>query len=174
MMTWFRSSVKSVMLAAALAIVMGMPAAYAACSADGVRLIDRLEGRWRGTGTVTPIGGQPERILCRISYAKTRGGQGVRQVINCAGTDYRIEASADVRCNGNSISGLWSENIASNTGRINGRLEGNRLRASFKGPNFEGRLSVNFASRGRHTVTISQFDPAKGRHVPVAEISLRK
>jgi len=174
MMMWFRSSALSVILAAALTVFAGVSVAQAACTAAGIELIDRLEGRWRGTGTVTPIGGQPERILCRISYAKTRGGQGLSQVINCAGTDYRIEASANVRCNGNSISGVWTENIASNTGRISGRLQGNRLRASFKGPNFEGRLSVNFASRGRHSVTISQFDPAKGRYVPVAEISLRK
>jgi len=172
MMMWFRSSAQSVMVAGALVLFAGAPGAHAACSQDGAQLIDRLEGQWRGTGTVTPIGGQPERILCRISYGKTGGG--LRQSINCAGTDYRIKASANVRCNGNSISGLWSENIANNTGRINGQLEGQRLRASFQGPNFEGRLSVNFASRGRHTVTISQFDPAKGRHVPVAEISLRK
>ncbi len=172
MMTWFRSSAPSVMMAAAVALFVGMPAVQAACSSDGAQLIDRLQGQWRGTGTVTPIGGQPERILCRISYGKTAGG--LRQVINCAGTDYRIEASANVRCNGNSISGLWTENIANNTGRISGQLEGQRLRASFSGPNFKGRLSVNFASRGRHTVTISQFDPAKGRHVPVAEISLRQ
>ncbi|RIA55629.1 hypothetical protein [Dichotomicrobium thermohalophilum] len=174
MMTWFRSSALGVFVAAVSVVFVGVPAAQAACTSEGAQLIDRLDGQWRGTGTVTPIGGQPERILCRISYAKTRGGQGLRQVINCAGTDYRIQASANVRCNGNTISGLWTENIANNTGRINGRLEGQRLRASFKGPNFEGRLSVNFASRGRHTVTISQFDPAKGRHVPVAQISLRK
>jgi hypothetical protein len=172
MMTWFRSSAAWAMLVAAFAVFAGTPAAIAACAPDSVRLIERLDGRWRGTGTVTPIGGQPERILCRINYAKT--STGVRQVINCAGTDYRIQASANVRCNGNSISGLWTENIANNTGRISGRLEGQRLRASFEGPNFKGRLSVSFASPGRHTVTISQFDPAKGRHVPVAEISLRK
>ncbi len=173
MMTWFRSSAQGMMLAAIVAVFVGIPAAQAACSPDAVQLIDRLAGQWRGSGTVTPIGArQAERILCRISYTKTANG--VRQVIDCAGTDYRIQASANVRCNGNSISGLWTENIANNTGRINGRLEGQRLRASFEGPNFQGRLSVNFARQGRHTVTISQFDPAKGRHVPVAEISLRK
>ena len=174
MMTWFRFSAPSAMLAAAVAVLAGMPAAQAACEASATKLIDRLKGSWRGSGTVTPIGGQSERILCRVSYAKTRGGHGLRQNINCAGTDYRIKASANVRCNGNSISGVWSENIANNTGRINGRLEGQRLRATFKGPNFEGRLSVNFSNRGRHGVTISQFAPAKGRYVPVAEISLRK
>jgi len=173
MMMWFRFRVFVWVAAVAGMVIVGPSTAHAACAPEGRKLIDRLSGNWRGTGTVTPIGGQPERILCRISYAKT-GGSGVRQNIRCAGTDYRIEASANVRCNGTSISGLWSENIANNTGRISGRLEGQRLRASFKGPNFEGRLSVSFARAGRHTVTISQFDPAKGRHVPVAEVSLRK
>lgn len=173
MMTWFPYRVLKALGAAAFGILVGLPPALAACTSEGTQLINRLDGRWRGAGQVTPIGGQPERILCRISYAKI-GGQGVRQNIECAGTDYRIRATANVRCNGNSISGTWSENIANNTGRINGRLEGQRLRASFEGPNFKGRLSVRFASRGRHTVTISQFDPAKGRHVPVAEMTMRQ
>jgi len=173
MMTWFRSSALKGVFLAALAVFAGIPAAHAACTAEGSSLIERLQGNWRGSGTVTPIGGQPERILCRISYRKT-GGSGVVQTINCAGTDYRIQASANVRCNGNSLSGTWSENIANNTGSISGRLAGQRLRVSFKGPNVEGRLSVDFSTRGRHTVTISQFDPAKGRHVPVAQVSLRK
>ena len=171
---WFRFNVFHGFAAAVLMCAAGASAAQAACSPEGSKLIDRLNGNWRGTGTVTPIGGQPERILCRISYVKTRGGEGVRQTINCAGTDYRIEASANVTCNGNRISGVWTENIASNTGRISGDLSGQKLRASFSGPNFKGRLSVSFANRGRHSVTISQFEPAKGRHVPVAQISLRK
>lgn len=173
MTTWFRFNAFQAVAVAGLALLLGVPAAHAACSPDGAKLIDRLNGNWRGSGTVTPIGGQPERILCRISYAKTRGGNGVRQTIRCAGTDYRIEASANVTCSGERISGVWTENIASNTGRISGRLAGQRLRASFSGPNFKGRLSVSFANRRRHSVTISQFDPAKGRHVPVAQISLR-
>ncbi len=173
MTTWFRFREMAAVAVSALMLLLSGAAAHAACSPEGSKLIERLNGNWRGAGTVTPIGGQPERILCRISYTRT-GGNGVRQTIRCAGTDYRIEASANVTCNGNRISGVWNENIASNTGRINGQLSGQRLRASFQGPNFKGRLSVSFANRGRHTVTISQFDPAKGRHVPVAEISLRK
>lgn len=174
MMTWFPYRVLKALGAAVFGVLVGLPPVLAACTSEGTELIDRLDGRWRGAGEVTPIGGQPERILCQINYAKTGGGQGVRQNIECAGTDYRIRATANVRCNGTNISGTWSENIANNTGRINGRLEGQRLRASFEGPNFKGRLSVRFASRGRHTVTISQFDPAKGRHVPVAEMSMRQ
>lgn len=173
MTTWFRFRVLGAVAASVLILLLGGATAHAACSPEGTKLIERLNGSWRGSGTVTPIGGQPERILCRISYTRT-GGNGVRQNIRCAGTDYRIEATANVTCNGNRISGVWTENIASNTGRINGQLSGQRLRASFQGPNFKGRLSVDFSSAGRHSVTISQFDPAKGRHVPVAQVSLRK
>jgi len=174
MMTWFSSNALRAILAAACVFATAAPAAYAACTSDGMKLIDRLEGRWRGSGTVTPIGGQPERILCRISYVKIQGGHGVRQSINCAGTDYRIRATANVRCNGNRVTGVWNENIASNTGSLSGQFAGSRLRASFEGPNVKGRLSVRFTSSARHTVTISQFDPAKGRHVPVAQVSMRK
>jgi len=174
MMMWFRSSALGATLAAALLLFAGSSAALAACTSEGAQLLSQLAGQWRGSGTVTPIGGQPERILCRISYVTTGGGHGLQQSINCAGTDYRIRATANVKCNGNSVSGIWTENIANNTGRVQGRLEGRRLRASFQGPNFEGRLSVSFSGGGRHTVTISQFDPAKGRHMPVAQVSLSR
>lgn len=174
MKTWYRSRWAGAVLAAFAGAFTFAPVAHAACTSQGTDLIESLEGRWRGSGTVTPLGGQPERILCRVSYDSTRGGHGVRQDINCVGTDYRIQATANVSCNGDRITGTWTERIASNTGSINGSLSGRRLRVSFEGPNFKGRLSVRFTSRSRHSVTISQFDPAKGRHVPVAQISLRR
>lgn len=163
-------------LAAVLfAALIAVPAhAYAECSADGRALIRDLDGAWRGSGTVTPIGGVAERIACRISYSVLRGGNGVRQSIDCAGTDYRIQASSDVTCSGDRVSGVWQEQIANNTGSISGRIAGSRLTTEFMGPNFQGRLAVNFASTSRHAVVISQFSPSAGRHVPVAEISLRR
>jgi hypothetical protein len=174
MTMWYHPRWAGVFVAVVAAAFIFTPVAHAACTSSGSELIQSLEGRWRGNGTVTPIGGQPERILCRVSYDAKSGGHGVRQDIECVGTDYRIKATANVTCNGDRITGTWTERIASNTGSINGSLSGRRLRVSFEGPNFKGRLSVRFSSRSRHAVTISQFDPAKGRHVPVAEISLRR
>jgi hypothetical protein len=164
----------SLMAGIAIALVALPAVVHAACSADGRALIRDLNGAWRGSGTVTPLGGQPERIVCRISYSVLRAGDGILQSIDCAGTDYRIQASSDVTCSGDRVSGLWQERIANNTGSVNGQIAGTRLTTEFKGPNFEGRLAVNFSSKTRHAVVISQFSPSAGRHVPVAEISLMR
>jgi hypothetical protein len=55
-----------------------------------------------------------------------------------------------------------------------GDIGGNFLNLEVSGPNFVGRFAVNFTDEKRHTVTITQFDPAKGRHVPVAVITLTR
>lgn len=177
MTTWFRCKAGAGAAVAlfALALINIIPVqAQAACSQDGIDLIRDLEGRWRGRGTVTPIGGVAERILCRVHYQAQRGGNGVLQTIDCAGTDYRIQAQSNVTCSDSRLKGVWSENIAHNTGTVHGTIRGRKLKISFKGPNFQGRLNVTFSSSRQHSVTISQFDPAKGRHVPVARISLRR
>ena len=53
-----------------------------------------------------PIGGSPEFVSCRISYAMAAADV-INQVIACAGTDYKLEASSQVTCNGNLLEG-WS------------------------------------------------------------------
>lgn len=177
MTTWFRCKVGVVVAVAAAVAAAGgvLPGvAQAACGPEGLQLIRNLEGRWRGHGTVTPIGGVAERILCRVSYATRSRGEGVVQSIDCAGTDYRIRAESSVMCQDSRLMGVWSENLAHNTGTVHGVIRGRRLNISFKGPNFQGRLAVHFASSRQHSVTILQFDPAKGRYVPIARMSLRR
>jgi hypothetical protein len=165
-----RVIVAGLALVASAAIISS--SAQAACEAEAQTLIDNLKGAWRGAGTVQPIGGAKERISCRVDY-KTSGPK-IVQSISCAGTDYKIDAGADVSCNGTSVSGQWNEQIANNTGRIKGSIQGKNLRLEVDGPNFKGRFAVKFTGASRHSLTITQFDPAAGRHVPIAEISLRR
>lgn len=159
---------------ATAAFVFGpaMSTAMAACSADGLQLIKNLNGNWRGSGTVKPIGGADERISCRVGYQGA--GARVSQNITCAGTDYKIEASADVTCDDNKVSGVWSEKVANNTGRVKGQIDGERLSIDVEGANFQGRIAVKVSSAAKHSLTITQFDPGAGRHVPVATVSLSK
>ncbi len=158
--------------AAAFAGVSHGPA-QAACSAAGSQLIKSLSGAWRGNGSVTPLGATSrEPISCRISYSG--GDSRVTQNLICAGTDYKIEASSNVTCSGERVSGSWLEKIANNTGSVTGGIGGNYLNLEVDGPNFKGRFAVNFTSETKHTVTITQFDPALGRHVPVATITLTR
>lgn len=159
-------------LALVASIAVAATSANAACEASAQTLIDSLKGSWRGAGTVQPIGGAKERISCRVNY-KTGGGR-IAQDISCAGTDYKIDAGANVSCNGSKVSGTWNEQIASNTGRVSGNIRGQSLNLEVQGPNFQGRFAVKVANKSSHSLTITQFDPSAGRHVPVATISLRR
>ncbi|WP_088347592.1 MULTISPECIES: hypothetical protein [Rhodomicrobium] len=145
--------------------------AFAACGASGTELIKNLNGAWRGSGTVKPIGGAEERISCRVNYNNS-GGK-VAQKISCAGTDYKFEATANVSCEGDSVSGRWEEKVANNTGSVAGKIGGDRMNIEVDGPNFKGRFAVRVTG-GKQSLTITQFDPGAGRHVPVATVSLSK
>jgi hypothetical protein len=147
--------------------------ALALCSNQGIDLMKSLDGSWRGKGAVTPIGGAPEFISCRISYSM--GGTNViNQMIACAGTDYKIEALSRVTCEGNRVDGMFEEKIAHNTGRVTGSISDSHLTFEADGPSFKGNFNVTFKAAGSHLVAITQFDPAKGRQVPVASIQLSR
>jgi len=150
----------------------GANTAAAACSDQAASLIKKLEGSWRGNGTVKPIGGAQERLSCRVRYQGS--GAKVSQNISCAGSDYRFEANANITCNDDSVSGSWSESVANNTGNASGKISGGeRMNIEVTGPNFSGRIAVQ-VSGPRHTLAITQFDPGAGRHVPIASVSLTK
>jgi hypothetical protein len=153
------------------ALAFGAQGAAAECSEQALSLIKKLDGSWRGSGTVKPIGGSQERISCRVRYRTS--GPKVDQNISCAGTDYRFEAEANVACNDDNISGSWSESVANNTGSASGKISGDRLSIEVTGPNFQGHFNVQVTGT-RHALSITQFDPAAGRNVPVATVSLSK
>ena len=152
-----------------IALALGANGAQAACAEQASSLLKKLDGSWRGSGTVKPIGGQQERLSCRVRYQAS--SDKVAQNISCAGTDYRFEANANVTCNGDSISGSWSESIANNTGSASGKISGDKMNIEVTGPNFQGRIGVQVTG-SRHSLTINQFDPAAGRYVPVASVAL--
>jgi hypothetical protein len=146
--------------------------AAAACSPQAQSLIKNLNGAWRGSGTVKPIGGAEERLSCRVNYVGSTGR--VSQKISCAGTDYKFEASAEVNCEGDAVTGTWTEKVANNTGSVNGSISGDKLNIDVDGPNFKGRFNVKVTGASKHSLTITQFDPAAGRAVPVATVALSR
>jgi hypothetical protein len=147
--------------------------AFAICSSQGLELVRNLNGSWQGRGAVTPIGGAAERISCRITYSSDSDTR-IKQVIACAGTDYKIEASSQVTCVGSLLEGTFEEAVAHNSGIVKGSISGNHLDIEADGPSFKGTFNVLFKGESQHTVTIQQFDPAKGRKVPVASILLSR
>ncbi len=168
----FRNTVCSAAMIAAFAVLLTQPA-FALCSSQGIDLMKSLNGPWKGKGAFTPIGGSVERVSCRVSYAII-GGSVLNQVIACAGTDYKIEASSRVTCEGNRLEGTFEEKIGNNTGRVSGSISGNHLDIDADGPSFKGRFNVKFNGEANHLVAITQFDSAKGRQVPVASLQLTR
>ena len=126
----------------------------------------------RLSGTVKPIGGAEERISCRVNYAGATAH--VSQKISCAGTDYKFEASAEVNCSGDAVSGNWTEKVANNTGGVNGTISGDKLNIEVDRPNFKGRFAIKVTGSSKQSLTITQFDPGAGRYVAVATIALSR
>ncbi len=157
---------------AALAALYASPAS-ALCTSQGLDLMRNLNGHWRGKGAVTPIGGSPEFVTCRISYAIAGPGV-IDQEIACAGTDYKIEAASRVACNGNLLEGAFEEKAGHTTGRVSGTISGNNLFIEADSPGFKGNFRVIFKSETDHLVSITQADYATGRQIPVASIKLTR
>ncbi|MGA7324566.1 MAG: hypothetical protein WBX25_08820 [Rhodomicrobium sp.] len=145
----------------------------AMCSSQGLDLMRNLNGLWRGKGAVTPIGGSPEFVSCRISYTMV-AADAIQQEIACAGTDYKIEASSRVTCYGNRVDGAFEEKTGHSTGHVTGEISGNYLFIEADSPGFKGNFKVLFKSETDHLVSITQADYATGRQVPVASIKLTR
>jgi hypothetical protein len=158
--------------AAALALLPGAPAS-AICSSQGLDLMRNLNGPWRGKGVVTPIGGSPEFVSCRISYSMASADV-INQVIACAGTDYKLEASSQVTCDGNRLEGWFEDRGAHSTGHVSGDISGSNLFIEADSPSFKGNFKVTFKSETDHLVSITQADHALGRQIPVASIKLTR
>jgi hypothetical protein len=156
----------------ALAVLSAKPA-FSLCTTQGLDLMRSLNGSWRGRGAVAPIGGSPEFVSCRISYSMI-GPDVINQVIACAGTDYKIEASSRVRCDGNRLEGAFEENIGHSTGHVSGTITGNSLFIEAESPSFKGNFKVIFKSESDHLVAITQADYATGRQIHVASIKLTR
>lgn len=161
-----------IIVALSIGAISASPA-FALCTSQGLDLMRNLNGPWRGKGAVTPIGGSPEFVSCRISYSMV-GADVINQIIACAGTDYKIEATSRVTCDGNRLEGSFEEKLGNNTGRVSGSISGNHLTIEADGPSFKGNFNVTFKGEANHLVSITQFDSAKGRQVPVASIQLSR
>lgn len=144
-------------------------------SAASANAFNKLKGSWRGGGIVSPVGGASEKVACRVRYGVA--GASVTQSITCAGTDYRISASAKLRLSSTKskgkVSGSWKESNFNVGGGANGSFSSNRINVFISGDKFSGRMTINVRGRS-HTVSITQFDAGSGRYTNMANISLRR
>jgi hypothetical protein len=158
---------------AALTSALWSGEATAFCTNQALELMRNLNGPWKGRGAITPQGTSPEFISCRVSYSMT-GETVIHQQLACAGTDYKIEASSDVTCEGNLLEGWFQENVTNSSGRVTGTISGNRLTIEAESVNFKGTFDVVFRSASNHLVSISKYDVQTDRQFPLASVQLTR
>jgi hypothetical protein len=79
-----------------------------------------LHGAWSGHGTIALSDGSTERIRCKADYKVTSTGLGLKQNLRCASDSYKFELSSDVTCQGDHVSGNWSEASRNISGNLQG------------------------------------------------------
>lgn len=119
-----------------------------------------LAGNWHGTGTVTLDDGSTERLRCRASYAV--GGPRMDMTLTCASDAYRFALSANVRSDGEAITGNWSEASRNISGTLQGSGRGNSFQVVASTAGFNAGIAL--ATQGnRQSVQMradSQFKAA--------------
>ena len=113
-----------------------------------------FEGNWTGAGTISIDNGTKERLRCRAHYDVGGGGTTLAQNLTCASDSYKFNVVSNVREEGGSISGSWSETSRGADGRISGRITPTQISAQVNGVGFSARIGIA-ARGGRQSVTIS-------------------
>jgi len=161
-----RAGAVAAMSCAAGAMMVGPSAAQSALAT-----VKKLDGAWRGGGTVTPSKGGKERISCRVNYAVKVAD--FTQRINCSGTDYRVNVNGNMNVRGNNITGNWTETVRNYSGNASGTVSGNKINVRITGVNFTGRMNIT-VSGNRQTVRITRYDVSTKKFTNLASITLRR
>jgi hypothetical protein len=132
---------------------------------------DDLKGSWRGGGTISPLGGKPERVSCRATYGGA--GASLTQQLTCNAASFSIQISANMNVSAEKLSGSWSEARFGASGNVSGLARGNTILARISGAKFNGRMNIN-VSRGGHSIALQQTDPGSGKLMPVANLKLSR
>ncbi len=113
-----------------------------------------LGGNWSGAGTIFVADGGSERIRCRGTYNVGADGSTLQQSLRCASDSYKFELSTDIKSNGGSVTGYWSET----TRNLNGTLEGSGRNGQFNvlvsANGFAAELNLTL-SGGKQTIVMS-------------------
>ena len=157
--------------AGALPIAALLLTATIAAGADSGSPFDALKGEWKGGGTVTPMGGEPAKVTCKVTY--DLAGDSLSQNLRCAGKDTTIKTNTNMTDKGGKLTGSWSEKTYDRTGGLNGTVTDKTIHARISGDKFSGRMSVNVTDKG-HSINIMQLDKGSGTYRPVASVAFSR
>ena len=138
--------------AAVLCVIIGGSASAFAGDA-----FTRLEGQWRGNGTIEFSNKSKETLHCRAAY-DVLGGANLELSIRCASDSYRIDLLGKVREAGGKVSGSWSEATLNVSGSLNGTAEGSNIKVLAKSPAFTAVFGLVTHGK-RQSVSIKSETP---------------
>lgn len=139
-------------LHATFALVTGLGLVLSSAAEAGP--FSAFAGNWTGNGTVTVNNGTKERLRCRAHYDIGDGGTTLSQNLTCASDSYKFNVVANVRAQGNSLSGDWTETTRNASGAVVGNIGPTQISAQVNGAGFSARIGIA-ARGGRQAVTIA-------------------
>ena len=128
--------------------------AASASSAFAEGPFSAFEGNWTGTGTVSVTNGSKERLRCRAHYNVGGGGSTMTQNLTCASDSYKFNVVSNVKSDGSSIDGDWTETSRNASGHITGKITPTQISAFVRGLGFTASIGIA-ARSGRQSVTMS-------------------
>ena len=118
----------------------------------------RLEGQWRGNGTIEFSNKSKETLHCRAAYDVLQSGAGLELSIRCASDSYHIDLLGKATEAGGKVSGSWSEATLNVAGSLNGTAEGSNIKVVAKSPVFTAVFGL-VTHGGRQSVSIKSQTP---------------
>ncbi|HWE78385.1 MAG TPA: hypothetical protein VG270_07645 [Pseudolabrys sp.] len=130
----------------------------------------RLEGQWRGNGTIQFADKSKETLHCRAAY-DVLGGAKLELSIRCASDSYRIDLLGKATEAGGKVSGSWSEATLNVAGSLTGTAEGSNIKVLAKSQVFTAMFGL-VTHGNRQSVSIKSETP--GSSIRGAVISLSR
>jgi hypothetical protein len=111
-----------IILSAALCLVTGIGQAAAG------EAFKRLEGQWRGKGTIEFSNKSKETLHCRAAYDVLQSGTNLQLAIRCASDSYRIDLLGNANEANGKVTGSWSEATLNVSGALSGSADGSSIK----------------------------------------------
>lgn len=131
----------------------------AACLALGVGqasagdAFKRIEGQWRGKGTIEFSNKSKETLHCRAAYDVLQSGANLQLAIRCASDSYKIDLLGNANEANGKVTGSWSEATLNVSGTLSGSADGSSIKVLASSPAFTATFGL-VTHGGRQSVSI--------------------
>ena len=132
---------------------------------------DKLNGDWKGSGTILPSKGEPKKVTCQVTYKAA--GSNISQNLRCTGNDYEVNTSLKLTYKGGRIKGSWNESVYDANGAVTGTAKDDTIHARITGDKFSGRMSIK-VSNADHTINVLERDEKSGIYRLATSLSLHR